>query len=69
MPFISIELEQVIEAYGWAGEGVLALDLFERYANWHAVDDVVRAALKVDAKAWLPRPMKAKPAALIGKAA
>lgn len=69
VPFINVELEQVIEAYGWAGQETHALDLFERYANWQAVDEIVRAALKVEGKAWLPRPQKAKPVALIGKAA
>lgn len=69
VPFIAVDLEHVIEAFGWAGEEAHALDLFDRYTNWQAVDDVVRAALKVDGKAWLPRLQEARPVALIGKAA
>ena len=69
VPFIIVELEQVIEAFGWAGHEAHALDLFERYTNWQAVDDIVRGALKVDGKAWLPKPSKSKAIALIGKAA
>ena len=69
VPFVNVELEQVIEAYGWAGQEVHALDLFERYANWQAVDEVVRAALKATGKTWLAKPAKSKAIALIGKAA
>jgi hypothetical protein len=69
VPFINIELEQVIEAFGWAGQEAHAVDLHKRYTNWQAVDDVVRAALKVDGKAWLPKPAKSKAIALIGQAA
>lgn len=68
-PFVSIELEQVIEAYGWAGQEVHALDLWERYCDWWKVDEVVREALRASGKTWLPAPAASKPIALIGKAA
>ena len=69
VPFVEIELEDLIEAFGWAGQEAHALDLYERYVDWRRVDEVVRAALKVDGKKWLPRLPKSKPVALIGKAA
>lgn len=68
-PFINIELEHVIEAFGWAGEEVHALDLFERYVDWLQIDEVVRSALKIDPKSWLPKPAKTKPVAALAKAA
>jgi hypothetical protein len=68
-PFVSIELEQVIEAYGWAGQEIHALDLWERYCDWWKVDEVVRDALRASGKTWLAEPVAAKPVALIGKAA
>lgn len=68
--FINFELEQLFQAYGWAGQEILALDLHERYVDFRAVDEVVRAALKVDEKAWEAKPAKkAKPIALVKKAA
>lgn len=69
VPFINVELEQVIEAFGWAGEEVHALDLYERYVDWRKIDEVVRAALKVDASSWLPKPAKTKSAPVLAKAA
>lgn len=68
-PFVSVELEQVIEAFGWAGQEVHALNLWERYCDWWRVDEVVRDALKVPGRTWLPKAAKTKPIALIGKAA
>lgn len=69
VPFINIELEQVIETYGWAGEQAHAVALWERYCDWWRVDEVVRKALKASGKAWLAKPAKTKALALIGKAA
>lgn len=67
--FANVELEQVIEAYGWAGKPAHALGLWERYCDWWKVDEVVRNALKATGKTWLAKPAKAKPVALIGNAA
>ena len=67
--FVNVELEQVIEAYGWAGQEIHALNLWERYCDWWRVDEVVREALRADGKAWLAEPIKPKPVALIDKAA
>ena len=69
VPFVNIELEKVIEAFGWAGREVHALNLWERYCDWWRVDKVVRDALKASGKTWLAKPAKSKAIALIGKAA
>lgn len=68
-PFVSIELEQVVAAYGWAGQEAHALNLWERYCDWWKVDEVVRDALRASGKSWLAEPVDPKPVALIDKAA
>jgi hypothetical protein len=52
VPFVNIELEQVIEAYGWAGEHGLATALWQRYCDWWSIDEVVRDAVKVARERW-----------------
>lgn len=69
-PFVNVHLEQVIEAYGWAGEQTFAEMLHRRYTDWWQVDAVVRAALLAQGKDWLINPPRlANTVALIGKAA
>ncbi len=67
--FVNVKLEQVIEAYGWAGEATHAVDLWQRYCDWWKVDEVVRQALKATGNTWRTTPTEPKPLALIGKAA
>jgi len=52
VPFVNVHLEQLIEAYGWAGAHDHALALHERYLDWSRVDEVVRAAVKAKAPTW-----------------
>ena len=52
VPFIKVELEQLVDAYGWAGAHEHATALHERYLDWGKVDDVVRAAVKAKAPVW-----------------
>ena len=52
VPFINVHLEQLVEAYGWAGEYDHATALHERYLNWGKVDEVVRAAVKAKTAVW-----------------
>lgn len=56
VPFVNVTLEQVIEAYGWAGQHSLAASLWERYCDWWAVDEVIRDAVKVQRETWLGKP-------------
>ena len=64
VPLLNLELEQVIEAFGWAGEHAHALALWDRYCDWWKVHDVVRAALRQEGKEWLIRSIEpAEPAA------
>ncbi len=68
--FVNVHLEQVIEAYGWAGEHGFATSLFDRYCDWWKVAEVVRNALRAKGKEWLVVPPPSRgPVALIGKAA
>ncbi len=68
--FVNIELEQVIEAYGWAGEQTFATALYERYANWWKIDEVVRSAIDARDQGWFVMPSgQSTTVALIGKAA
>ena len=64
VPFVNIELEQVIEAYGWAGEHGLATALWQRYCDWWLIDDIVRDAVKVARERW-QAPAKRKPKAAL----
>jgi hypothetical protein len=50
--FVNVHLEQLIEAYGWAGAHNHALALHERYIDWGKVDEAVRAAVKAKAPTW-----------------
>jgi len=52
VPFVNVHLEQLVDAYGWAGAHDHALALHERYLDWGKVDEVVRAAVKAKAPTW-----------------
>lgn len=68
--FVNVHLEQMIEAYGWAGEQAFATALHDRYVDWFKVDEAVREALRAKGKEWmLAPPRNAAPVALIAKAA
>jgi hypothetical protein len=68
--FLNIELEQVIEAIGWAGELDYAYALHDRYLNWCKIDAVVEQALRVSGKAWpVAAPALPAPVLLISNAA
>lgn len=58
VPFINVHLEQLVDAYGWAGEYGYATALHERYLAWDKVGEVVRAALKAKTPAWPPEQAK-----------
>lgn len=68
--FLNIELEQVIEALGWAGELDFAYALHDRYCNWMKLDELIETELRAKSSDWdiLP-PRIAEPVALIAKAA
>lgn len=57
VPFLSIELERVIEALAWAGQFDHAQLLYDRYCNWLKIDFVVEAALRAQAKSWVTAPV------------
>jgi hypothetical protein len=59
--FVNVELEQVIEAYGWAGEHGLATALWERYCDWWQIDEVIREAVKVEPENWFKKPSRETP--------
>lgn len=52
VPFVNVHLEQLVDAYGWAGAHDHAHALHERYLDWSKVDEVVRAAVKAKASTW-----------------
>jgi len=54
VPFVNVHLEQLVDAYGWAGAHDHALALHERYLDWGKVDEAVRAAVKAKAPTWTP---------------
>lgn len=65
VPFINVELEQLVEAFGWAGAHDHAAALHERYLAWDKVDEVVRAAVRAKGKVWQTEPAPpAKPIAV-----
>jgi len=69
VPFIDIELEQFIQALGWAGEMDYAAALHSRYTDWWAIDDVIEEALAAKATDFsLHRPSGNRPIALIAAA-
>jgi hypothetical protein len=70
VPFLRVELEQVIEAIGWAGELGYAQQLHDRYINWCKIDAVVEQALRSKARDWaVVPPALAAPVTLVSKAA
>lgn len=56
VPFVNVHLEQLVDAYGWAGAHDHALALHERYLDWGKIDEVVRAAVKAKAPTWAAPP-------------
>jgi len=70
VPFLNIELEQVIEAIGWAGELDYAYALHDRYLNWFKIDAIVEQSLRAKATSWhIAAPTLPAPISLISKAA
>ena len=70
VPFLNIELEQVIEAIGWAGELDYAYALHDRYLNWWKIDAVVEGALCAKSADWhIAAPALPAPISLISKVA
>jgi len=70
VPFLSIELEQLIEAIGWAGELDYAYALHDRYLNFWKIDALVEEALRAKAGSWhVAAPPLPAPVSLISKAA
>lgn len=68
--FLNIELEQMIEALGWAGELDFAYALHDRYCNWLKLDGIIEEALRAKSEDWaIVPPRAAEPVALIGRAA
>jgi hypothetical protein len=55
VPFVNVHLEQLVEAYGWAGELDQATALHERYLDWGKVHEVVQAAIRAKGPTW-PQP-------------
>ncbi|QGN55919.1 hypothetical protein [Novosphingobium sp. Gsoil 351] len=52
VPFVNVELEQLVGAFGWSGAHDHSLALTERYLDWGRIDEVVRAAVKAKGKTW-----------------
>ena len=70
VPFLNIELEQVIEAIGWAGELDYAYALHDRYLNWWKIDAVVEHALRAKSTDWhIAAPALPAPVSLVSQAA
>jgi hypothetical protein len=70
VPFINLQLEQVIEAIGWAGELDLALALHDRYTDWTKLDHLIDEALEAKPRDWsIAPPRVATRLTLIGSAA
>jgi hypothetical protein len=59
VPFVNVELEQLVDAYGWAGAHQHSAALHDRYLDWGKVDEVVRAAVKAKAEVWPKEPATA----------
>ncbi len=59
VPFINVHLEQLVEAYGWAGDTDHGIALHQRYLAWDKVDEVVRAAVKAKTSVWPTEQIKA----------
>lgn len=70
VPFIVLELEQVIEAIGWAGELDYAYALHDRYVNFWKLEPLVDEALRAKAGTWTIRPPRpVQSLSLLAKAA
>ena len=70
VPFLNLELEQVIEAIGWAGELDYAFALHDRYCNWWKLDTIVEEALQAKAGSWkIAPPRVLEPVGLLARAA
>lgn len=67
--FLNVELEQFVEALGWAGARDEAYALFDRYLNWGIVIEAVEACLRAKIEDWHIAPPPSAPLSLIGKAA
>lgn len=65
VPFVNVELEQLVDAYGWAGAHEHAAALHDRYLSWGTVDEVVRAAIKAKAEVWPKKPATATKATTV----
>lgn len=52
VPFVNVELEQLVDAFGWAGAHEHSAALYERYLDFGKVDEVVRAAVKATGEVW-----------------
>jgi hypothetical protein len=70
VPFLTIELEQIIEAIGWAGELDYAYALHDRYCNFWKLDAIIEEALRAKAGDWSINPPRInQPVGLIAEAA
>lgn len=70
VPFLRIDLEQIVEAIGWAGELDYAYALHDRYLNWWKIDAIVELALRAKRSDWqIAAPAPQAPVSLIAKAA
>lgn len=65
VPFINVELEQLVDAYGWAGAQEHSAAIHARYLDWSRVDEVVRAAVKAKAPVWPTERAEAPKAATV----
>lgn len=63
--FINVHLEQLVDAYGWAGAYDHAAALHERYLDWGKVDEVVRAAVQAKVEVWPTEKTEAPKAATV----
>lgn len=61
VPFVNVELEQVIEAFGWAGETAFAAAMWDRYCDFWQIDEVIREAVKVQPESWYKEPVSKTP--------
>ncbi|WP_300973511.1 hypothetical protein [Sphingomonas sp. LHG3406-1] len=68
--FLNVELEQLVEAIGWAGELDFAYALHDRYLNFWKIDALVEEALRAKARSWhVTAPQLPAPVSLISNAA
>ena len=52
VPFVSIDLEQMVEAIGRAGAADYAAALFDRYLDWTKLDDLIEKELSTKSVDW-----------------